>query len=169
MEVQQLNINNAFLNGYLKETVFMHQPERYVDSTKTDHICKLSKAIYGLKQAPKVWFDNLKNALVNWHFQNTKNGSYFFMHKDTNHITFLLIYVNDIIVTDNNTVFLKSFIKQFNNVFSLKDLGHQHYSIDIEVQRDANRMYLIQSKCIGDLLKKFKMEKSSTCPTPMIA
>jgi len=63
-EVKQLDINNAFLNGYLKETVFMHQPEGFVHSTKSEHVCKLSKTIYGLKQTRRVWFDNLKNALV---------------------------------------------------------------------------------------------------------
>ncbi|PNY02796.1 copia protein (gag-int-pol protein), partial [Trifolium pratense] len=167
-EVRQLDINNAFLNGYLKETVFMHQPEGYLDSTKPNHICKLSKAIYGLKQAPRAWFDSLKNALVNWGFQNTKSDSSLFIHRDTNHFTILLIYVDDIIVTGSNTKFLETFIKQLNTVFSLKDLGHLHYFLGIEVQRNASGMYLKQSKYIGDLLKKFKMEKASACPTPMI-
>lgn len=167
-EVRQLDINNAFLNGYLKETVFMHQPEGFVDPTKPNHICKLSKAIYGLKQAPRAWFDSLKTALLNWGFQNTKSDPSLFLLKGKDHITFLLIYVDDIIVTGSSNNFLQAFIKQLNDVFSLKDLGRLHYFLGIEVQRDASGMYLKQSKYIGDLLKKFKMENASPCPTPMI-
>ncbi|WVZ16857.1 hypothetical protein V8G54_009839 [Vigna mungo] len=142
--------------------------EGFVDSTKPEHVCKLSKAIYGLKQAPRAWFDSLKNALLSWGFKNTKSDSSLFTLRGTYHITFLLIYVDDIIVAGNNTKFLESFIKQLNVVFSLKDLGPLHYFLGIEVQRDASGMYLKQSKYIGDILRKFKMENASSCPTPMV-
>lgn len=147
-EVKQFDINNAFLNGYLKETVFMHQPEGFVDSTKPKHVCKLSKAIYGLKQTPRAWFESLNNSLLSWGFKNTKSDSSLFTLRGTNHITFLLIYVDDIIVTGNNTKVLESFIKQLNVVFSLKDLGPLHYFLGIEAQRYASGMYLKQSKYI---------------------
>ncbi|PNX83327.1 hypothetical protein L195_g039368 [Trifolium pratense] len=167
-DIRQLDINNVFLNGHLKETVYMSQPEGYADPTKPHHICKLSKAIYGLKQAPRAWFDSLKNALLNWGFHNTKSDSSLFILKGTDHTTFLLIYVDDIIVTRSNSKFLEAFIKQLNVVFSLKDLGQLHYFLGIEVQRDAGGLYLRQTRYINDLLKKFNMEKSSACPTPMI-
>jgi hypothetical protein len=128
----------------------------------------LTKAIYGLKQAPRAWYDSLKHTLLGWGFQNTKSDSSLFVLKGTNHITFLLIYVDDIIVTGSNNDFLETFITQLNTAFSLKDLGHLHYFLGIEVHRDAGGMYLKQTKYIRDLLKKFNMEKASTCPTPMV-
>jgi hypothetical protein len=76
--------------------------------------------------------------------------------------------VDDIIVTGSSNKFFQAFVKQLNDAFSLKDLGHLHYFLGIEVQRDAGGMYLKQFKYIGDLLKTFKMDNVSQCPTPMI-
>lgn len=167
-EVRQMDINNAFLNGLLKETVFMHQPEGFKDPSMPNHVCKLIKSIYGLKQAPRAWFDKLKYALLDWGFQNIKSDSSLFFLKDKDHVTFLLIYVDDIIITGSNSRFIESFIKQLNEKFALKDLGKLHYFLGIEVNRDVGGMYLKQSKYVNELLKKFNMEKSSSCPTPMI-
>ncbi|GAU51268.1 hypothetical protein TSUD_412550 [Trifolium subterraneum] len=167
-EVRQLDINNAFLNGKLKETVFMHQPEGYIDAAKPNHICKLSKAIYGLKQAPRAWYDSLRSTLVNWGFQNAKNDTSLFFLKGADHTTFLLIYVDDIIVTGSNIKFLEAFTNQLNTAYSLKDLGPLHYFLGVEVHRDDSGMYLRQTKYIRDVLKKFNMENTSACPTPMV-
>lgn len=100
--------------------------------------------------------------------QNTKSDSSLFVLRATDHITLLLIYVDDIIVTGSNNKFLETFITQLNIAFSLKDLGLLHYFLGIEVHRDTGGMYLKQKKYIRDLLKKFNMEKASSCPTPMV-
>lgn len=167
-EVRQMDINNAFLNGFLKETVFMKQPEGFEDPSKPNHVCKLTKAIYGLKQAPRAWFERLRSALLTWGFQNTKGDPSLFVLKGKNDINFLLIYVDNIIITRNNSNFLRAFIKQLNIVFALKDLGSLHYFLGIEVYRDSSGMYLKQTKYISDLLKRFNMKNASTCPTPMV-
>nr|KYP41417.1 Copia protein [Cajanus cajan] len=163
-----MDINNAFLNGFLKENVFMHQPKGFINTNRPNHVCKLIKAIYGLKQAPRAWFDKLRSALLDWGFQNIKIDSSLFFLKDKNHITFLMIYVDDIIIIGSNSKFVEAFIKQLNKTFAFKDLGKLHYFLGIEVSRDTRGMYLKQSKYISNLLKKFSMESSSSCPTPMI-
>lgn len=71
-EVRQLDINNAFLNDNLKETMFIHQPEGYIASIKPDYICKLNNSIYGLKQAPRAWYDRLKDTLLKWVFKTLR-------------------------------------------------------------------------------------------------
>ena len=63
-DIQQIDINNVFLNGDLHEEVFMSQPDGFVDQAKPTYVCKLHKALYGLKQAPRTWFEKLRGALL---------------------------------------------------------------------------------------------------------
>ena len=63
-DIQQVDVNNAFLNGDLQEVVYMNQPTSFVNAAKLDHVCKLQKALFGLKQAPRAWFGKLKQALL---------------------------------------------------------------------------------------------------------
>nr|KYP69920.1 hypothetical protein KK1_009127 [Cajanus cajan] len=84
------------------------------------------------------------------------------------HITFLLIYVDDIIITSSSSSFLSSFIKQQNIMFALKDLGSLHYFLGVKVCRDASGLYLKQTEYVFDLLKQFNLKHAFSCPTPMV-
>lgn len=70
--IGQVDIDNAFLNGSLKESVFMKQPQYFEDPKYPRHVCRLKKALYGLKQDPRAWYDRLRNTLLEWGFQHTK-------------------------------------------------------------------------------------------------
>lgn len=167
-QVRQMDVNNAFLNGHLQEVVFMRQPEGFEDKTKPLHVCKLVKALYGLKQAPRAWFDRLRNTLLAWGFQSSKCDVSLFFLKTSTLTVFVLVYVDDILVTGNDPTYLSQFISKLNQMFSLKDLEALSYFLGIEVQRTSHGMYLNQEKYITNLLKKFNMSTCATVPTPMV-
>jgi hypothetical protein len=101
-KIKQLDVSNAFLHGVLDEEVYMEQPQGFSDLEYPNHVCRLHKSIYGLKQAPRAWFTRLSQALLNLGFCGSQvDHSLFTYHLDSVHV-FLLVYVDDIILTGNH-------------------------------------------------------------------
>lgn len=98
--LHQLDVSNAFLHGFLKENVFMSQPSRFFDQEHPFHVCPLKKSMYGLKQTPRAWFEKLQSALTHMGFKAS--------HQPT--LVLVLVYVDDIIVTDPSSTACKSMI-----------------------------------------------------------
>ncbi|KAL9241610.1 hypothetical protein vseg_015702 [Gypsophila vaccaria] len=165
--IRQLDVNNAFLQGTLHESVYMAQPPGFVDPTYPNHVCKHVKAIYGLKQAPRAWYTELKNFLLSTGFKSSiADPSLFFQRHVTTPI-YVLVYVDDIIVTSSSTTTLSNFITHISNRFSLKDLGSLSYFLGIEVRPSPTGLLLTQTKYIHDLLSRYKMLDANPTPTPM--
>ncbi|KAM1659561.1 hypothetical protein COP2_002715 [Malus domestica] len=101
--LHQLDVSNAFLHGTLSESVFMQQPPGFADSTKPHHVCQLHKSLYGLKQAPRAWYDKLHAALASLGFVGSQSDHSLFVKKDKA-LVFVLVYVDDILVTGPSSV-----------------------------------------------------------------
>ncbi|XP_019094567.1 PREDICTED: uncharacterized protein LOC109129963 [Camelina sativa] len=96
--IQQLDVNNAFLQGTLTEKVYMEQPPGFVDTDKPDHVRRLRKAIYGLKQAPCAWYTKLCTFLLSLGFWNSLSDTSLFVLQVGNEFINLLVYIDDILV-----------------------------------------------------------------------
>lgn len=166
--VKQLDVNNAFLNGQLQEAVYMYQPEGFIDPAKPTFVCKLNKALYGLKQAPRAWFDKLRTTLISWGFKNAKCDSSLFFFNNGDLVIFVLIYVDDMIVTGNCSKSLQKLTQDLHKLFALKDLGDLHLFLGIEVKRTPDGLLLTQTRYIEKLLKKTGMENANPCFTPAV-
>jgi hypothetical protein len=151
--LRQSDVKNAFLHGTFKEEVYMTQPQGYIDPQHPSHVCKLLKSIYGLKQAPRAWFESFTSQLLHLGFTASTADSSLFIYKHNSIIAYLLLYVDDIVLTSNTLAYLDQLVTQLSTVFDLKDLGSLHYFLGLQVTRSATGLYLNQAKYAHDLLK----------------
>nr|GEZ00338.1 putative RNA-directed DNA polymerase [Tanacetum cinerariifolium] len=104
-----LDVHNAFLHGNIKERVYMQQPSGFIDPQRSNHVCLLHKSFYGLKQASRAWFECLSKALFDLCFKGSKTDPSLFIYSRRHTLLYILVYVDDIIVTGNPDTSLEAF------------------------------------------------------------
>nr|KAJ0224458.1 hypothetical protein LSAT_V11C100013840 [Lactuca sativa] len=166
-DVHQLNVKNAFLHGDLQETVYMKQLPGFVDPTKPDHVCLLHKSLYGLKQAPRAWFTRLSTVLLQLGFLGSKIDPSLFILNSGGTLAYVLVYVDDIIITGNNQAAISSIINRLNSSFAIKDLGPLHYFLGIEVVHHQQNIVLSQRKYILEILQRSGLSDCKPACSPI--
>lgn len=111
--LHQLDVQNAFLHGDLKETVYMHQPLGFWEPNKSDHVCLLRRLLYGLKQAPCTWNARFTTYAHIGFIQSVSDPSLFVMSRGKD-FAYLLLYIDDIMLTTSTTTLVQSIIKPLN-------------------------------------------------------
>uniref|UniRef100_A0A2N9J3P2 CCHC-type domain-containing protein n=1 Tax=Fagus sylvatica TaxID=28930 RepID=A0A2N9J3P2_FAGSY len=164
--LRQLDVRNAFLHGTLQEEVYMAQPPGYVHPQLPYHVCRLHKSLYGLKQAPRAWFESFTGQLLHLGFNASSADSFLFIFQDKQVTTYLLLYVDDIVLTSNTPAYLDQLIKSLSSMFELKDLGPLSYFLGLQVTRTFQGLYLSQTKYAIDLLTKHNMFDTKPAKTP---
>jgi Reverse transcriptase (RNA-dependent DNA polymerase) len=165
--LRQLDVNNAFLHGDLNEVVYMAQPPGFVNPDFPNHVCLLKKALYGLKQAPRAWFHRLRDFLASLGFLASKSDSSLFIKRTARDAVYLLVYVDDIIITGTSPSLVDHLISSLHATFTIKDLGCLSYFLGITAIRSDSGLFLTQSQYITDLLHRAKMEGAKPVSTPM--
>ena len=166
-KLNQLDVKSAFLNGELKEEVYLTQPEGFVEKGQEHLVCKLKKALYGLKQAPRSWYEKIDSFFLQQGFMRSKSDPNLYIKCDEQgYIVLISVYVDDLIITGNAENLIDEIKEQLSQVFDMKDLGELHYCLGLEVWRNAGQTFVCQSKYVRDVLQRFKMDqcKSSTVP-----
>jgi len=156
--VHQVDVSNAFLHGNLQESIYMEQPLGFQHPSHPTAICKLHKALYGLKQAPRAWFSRLSAQLTDLNFKASKADSSLFIYKANGIQIFVLIYVDDIIITSSHRGAISKLIQDLHSSFALKDLGHLNFFLGVEASWKSDGLHLSQQRHILDILKKTNME-----------
>jgi histone deacetylase 1/2 len=133
-------VKNAFLHGVLEEEVYMKQPPGFESSANPNYVCMLDKALYGLKQAPRACYSRLSNKLQQLGFSPSKADTSLFLFNKSGVIVYMLIYVDDIIVTSSSDQAITALLRNLNSEFALKDLGDLHYFLGIEIHKQSHEL-----------------------------
>ncbi|KAK8696520.1 hypothetical protein V6N13_001654 [Hibiscus sabdariffa] len=168
-EIWQMDVKTAFLNGKLEEDVYMTQPEGFVTPEDARKVCKLQRSIYGLKQASRSWNLRFNEASQEFGFIRNEDEPCVYKKFSGSIVSFLVLYVDDILIIGNDIPTLQSIKTWLSSCFSMKDLGEAAYILGVKIYRDRSRrlLGLSQSTYIDKVLKRFSMEESKRGFLPM--
>lgn len=166
--LHQLDINNAFLHGDLHEEVYMTLPLGYSHSS-SHKVCRLTKSLYGLKQASRQWFSKLTTALIAYGFvQSLADYSLFTKaSSDPSDFVALLVYVDDILIGSCNNEIIQNIKTFLHDQFCIKDLGDAKYFLGLEVARSKKGISICQRKYTLDILADTGYLECKPSHTPM--
>jgi hypothetical protein len=165
--IQQLNVKNTFLHGTLSETVFCNQPTGFNNPAKPDLVCRLNKSLYRLKQTPRAWYIQFATYLTSLGFIEAKSDtSLFILHRGPN-MVYLLLYIDDIILTTSSSELLRRTIVALQREFAMKDLRPLHHFLSITVEHRPDGLFLHQRTYTLDVIKRATMVDCKPCTTPI--
>ncbi|XP_020104098.1 uncharacterized protein LOC109721092 [Ananas comosus] len=130
-----MDVNNAFLHGEVDRDIYMEQPKGFESKTHPQYVCKLRKAVHGLKQALRAWYDKIGEFLVQSGYQVTPADSSLFVKKQQEKISIVLVYVDDLIITRDDEEEINSIRENLSIRFQMKELGELRHFLGLEVER----------------------------------
>ena len=173
-EIHQMDVKTAFLQGDLEEEIYMRQPDGYIDNDKPNHVCKLKKSIYGLKQAARCWNSAIDSHLKSNGYKNSGVDPCVYIksvRQSNGRIDFVIlaIWVDDILMFSNNIDMLTDEKVSIGSRFKVEDLGEMHYILGMRVKQDrkSRTFSSSQPKYLEGILKRLNMDKCKPISTPL--
>nr|GEZ94989.1 retrovirus-related Pol polyprotein from transposon TNT 1-94 [Tanacetum cinerariifolium] len=168
MVVYQMDVKTAFLNGNLREEVYVSQPNGFVDSDNPNHVYKLKKALYGLKQAPRTWYDMLSSFLLSQDFSKGSVDPTLFIRRNGNDLLMVQIYVDDIIFAASTLELRDLFANLMCSKFKMSMMGKISFFLGLHISQSPRGIFINQSKYALESLKKYGFKSCDPVDTPMV-
>jgi hypothetical protein len=163
----QMDVKSVFLNGPIKEEVYVEKPSGFEDSECPNHVYKLSKALYGLKQALRAWYECLQDFLITNGFKVGKVDPTLFTKTIAKDLFVCQIYVDDIIFGSTNKSTCEGFSRIMIQKFKMSMMGELKYFLGFQVKQLKDGTFISQTKYIQDILNKFGMKDAKPIKTPL--
>ncbi|GJZ15497.1 putative ribonuclease H-like domain-containing protein [Tanacetum coccineum] len=165
--VYQMDVKSAFLYGKIEEEVYVCQPPGFEDPDFPDRVYKVEKALYGLHQAPRAWYETLSTYLLDNGFQRGKIDKTLFIKRHKGDILLVQVYVDDIIFGSTKKELCNAFEKLMHEKFQMSSMGELTFFLGLQVKQKKDGIFISQDKYVVEILKKFGFTKVKTASTPM--
>ncbi|GJW16503.1 retrovirus-related pol polyprotein from transposon TNT 1-94 [Tanacetum coccineum] len=164
--VYQIDVKSAFLFGQIEEEVYVCQPPGFVDLDHPDKVYKVVKALYGLHQALRAWYDTLANYLLCNGFQRGKIDQTLFIKRKQEHILLVQIYVDDVVFGSTKKELCDEFEKLMNDKFQMSSMGELTFFLGLQVQQKKKGIFISQVKYVHEILRKYNYTDVKYASTP---
>ncbi|GKF66246.1 retrovirus-related pol polyprotein from transposon TNT 1-94 [Tanacetum coccineum] len=155
-----MDVKMTFLNGIVREEVYVSQPNGFVDQDNPNHVYKLKKALYGLKQAPRMWYNLLSKFLLSQEFFKGTVDPTLFIRRQEKDLLLVQIYVDDIIFVSTTPELCDQFSNIMCSQFKMLMMGKISFFLGLHISQSPRGIFLNQSKYALESLKKYGMESS---------
>ncbi|GJS15346.1 retrovirus-related pol polyprotein from transposon TNT 1-94 [Tanacetum coccineum] len=167
LEIHQMDVKTAFLNRYLKEEIYMNQPEGFIAPRQEGKVCRLVKSLYGLKQAPKQWHQNFNNTMLESGFKINECDKCVYVKDTSSGYVILCLYVDDMLIVGSNDKMIRSTKDMLKSKFDMKDMGLANVILEIKIIRTQNRLVLSQAHYVDKILNTHNAGDSGQARTPI--
>jgi Reverse transcriptase (RNA-dependent DNA polymerase) len=164
----QLDVKSVFLNGVLKEKVYVVQPQSFEVEGEEEKMYKLKKTLYGLKQAPRAWYGNIDAYFTEKGFRRSPSEPTLYVKHGETGMLIVSLYVDDLIFTGNDEEMMHEFKNNMMKKYEMNDLGLLHCFLGIEIDQRNDEVFISQKKYDQNILSKFKMENCNPVMTPLL-
>ncbi|GKC38568.1 putative ribonuclease H-like domain-containing protein [Tanacetum coccineum] len=165
--VYQMDVKSAFLYGTIEEEVYVSQPLGFVDLGFPEKVYKVEKALYGLHQAPRAWYETLSTYLLDNGFYRGQINKTLFIKRVKDDILLVQVYVDDIIFGSTKKSLCTDFEQIMHKRFQMSSMGELTFFLGLQVKQKEDGIFISQDKYVGDILKKFGFSSVRTANTPM--
>ncbi|GJX14856.1 putative ribonuclease H-like domain-containing protein [Tanacetum coccineum] len=165
--VYQMDVKSSFLYGKIEEEVYVCQPPGFEDPNFPNKVYKVEKALHGLHQAPRAWYETLSTYLLDNGFQRGKIDKTLFIKRYKGDILLVQVYADDIIFGSTKKELCIAFEKLMHEKFQMSSMGELTFFLGLQVQQKKDRIFISQDKYVAEILKKFRFTEVKTASTPM--
>ncbi|GKD66169.1 putative ribonuclease H-like domain-containing protein [Tanacetum coccineum] len=165
--VYQMDVKSAFLYGKIEEEVYVCQSLGFKDPEFPDKVYKVEKALYGLHQAPRAWYETLSTYLLDNGFKRDKIDNTLFIKRVKGDILLVQVYVDDIIFGSTRKEMFIEFEKMMHKRFQMSSMGELTFLLGLQVTQKNDGIFISHDKYVDEILKKFGFSTVKTASTPI--